>query len=637
MKIAHSIFILLVSYFTFSQKTVNEKQLTKSESKLFLQQELYSGMVFNQFGNNQVKSIYKVNQGLVKGKMIEYLFDIEFKNYQDTTELNKLNFDLTIKSNELEAIFPKHINIFNLAKDYLDYEIGGDKKWIALEKKNKQGKLKSKKKEIFDKYVQLVKSNDSSNLILFELNQEISIIKFKINKETQKPSFIGKKSKEFEQENFIADGNAIIYDSFGNKFGEGNFIKGSQNGAWVYYFNNGAKMADVNFLNGNGIISDSSGIPKNGREGLFNSYYKNGNPETIQTLKSGKFDGVYNSFYENGNKKQVSNYKEGELDGVYNSFYENGKPKDVRNYTAGKLNGLYSFYDENGNKKEVSNYKEGELDGVYNYYYENGKPKDVRNYTAGKLNGLYSFYDENGNKKEVSNYKSGEFDGLVTLFYENGNKKQVSNYKFGKLEGLETQYDDLGLKIIERNYSNGLLNGKLTFYEKAGVKNYEVETIKGKIHGPFVRYFENGKIYQKGLIDTTFAPNIFFKIYFKLPEKDEVNKVYLQKIKEVSEYNEDGSIKFHYFFNKDGTKKKPKVVLNSAELNKSYKCECCKAKINGVINGYMADGTKNSISVLSLFDDELLPQLASLGFANKYDFFRSVFPYCTLKCARTCH
>ena len=89
-------------------------------------------MVFNQFGNDQVKSIYQVNQGLVKGKMIEYLFDIEFKNYQDTAELNKLNFDLTIKSNELEAISLKHINIFNLAKDYLYYEIGGDKKWIAL-------------------------------------------------------------------------------------------------------------------------------------------------------------------------------------------------------------------------------------------------------------------------------------------------------------------------------------------------------------------------------------------------------------------------------------------------------------------------------------------------------------------------
>ena len=147
MKIAHSIFILLVSYFTFSQKTVNETQLTKSESKLFLQQELYSGMVFNQFGNNQVKSIYQVNLGLVKGKMIEYLFDIEFKNYQDTAELNKLNFQLTTKSNDLEAIIQDSINTYKLAMDYLNYEIGGNKKWIDLEIKNQEGKLKSKKKE----------------------------------------------------------------------------------------------------------------------------------------------------------------------------------------------------------------------------------------------------------------------------------------------------------------------------------------------------------------------------------------------------------------------------------------------------------------------------------------------------------
>ena len=195
MKIAHSIFILLVSYFTFSQKTVNETQLTKSESKLFLQQELYSGMVFNQFGNNQVKSIYKVNQGLVKGKMIEYWYVSWFNSshYQDTAELNKLNFQLTTKSNDLEAIIQDSINTYKLAMDYLNYEIGGNKKWIDLEIKNQEGKLKSKKKEIFDKYVQLVKSNDSSNLILFELNQEISIIKFKINRETKKPSFIGKK------------------------------------------------------------------------------------------------------------------------------------------------------------------------------------------------------------------------------------------------------------------------------------------------------------------------------------------------------------------------------------------------------------------------------------------------------------
>ena len=544
MKIAHSIFILLVSYFTFSQKTVNETQLTKSESKLFLQQELYSGMVFNQFGNNQVKSIYQVNLGLVKGKMIEYLFDIEFKNYQDTAELNKLNFQLTTKSNDLEAIIQDSINTYKLAMDYLNYEIGGNKKWIDLEIKNQEGKLKSKKKEILDKYEQLVQSKNSADRILSEKRKAIREVNQKIKKETQKkPSFIGKKSKEFEQVNFIAEGNAIIYDSLGNKFGEGNFIKGLQNGAWVYYFNTGEKLADVNFLNGDGDDLGKTGIPKNGRDGLFNLFYKNGNPEE-------------------------------------------SKP-----YKAGKLNGLCTFYYENGNKEEVSNYTAGKLEGVFNSFYENGKPKDVRN------------------------YKAGEFAGVYNTFYENGKPKEVGNYKAGKLDGLTTNYNEMGLKTMEINYSDGRQNGKSTEY-KNGVKTVEAQYINGKMHGPFVIYFENGKIYQKGMIDST----------------------YLEKsgIKDILEYNEDGSIKTHKFFNKDGTENKPKVVLNSAELNKSYKCKCCKATINGIKNGYTADG-----SVYSFLNEAtveyLEPLVVSLGFSNIYDYWRSEFKYCTLKCARTCY
>ena len=595
MKIAHSIFILLVSYFTFSQKTVNETQLTKSESKLFLQQELYSGMVFNQFPNNQVKSIYQVNQGFVKGKMIEYWYVSWFNSshYQDTAELNKLNFQLTTKSNELEAIIQDSINTYKLAIDYLNYEIGGNEKWIDLEIKNKEGKLKSKKKEIFDKYEQLVQSKNSANRILSEKRKAIREVNQKINKETQKkPSFIGKKSKEFEQVNFIAEGNAIIYDSLGNKFGEGNFIKGLQNGAWVYYFNTGEKQADVNYLNGNGSDLGKTGIPENGREGLFNSYYKNGKPERISNYKAGKLDGVFNTFYENGNKQEVSNYTEGKLEGVFNYFYENGKPKVVSNYKAGELSGIAALFYENGNKQEVLNFKDGKLDGLCTFYYENGKPK------------------------QVSNYKDGKLDGVYKSFYENGKPEEVSNYKDGELEGLETEYNDLGLKEGEINYSDGRLNGKSTFYEK-GVKITELQYIKGKIHGPFVYYFENGKIYRKGMIDSTYLVN--------------------NGIKEDLEYNEDGTIKAHKFFNKDGTEKKPKVVLNSAEFNKSYKCKCCKATINGIKNGYTANGSEGSESGDKYIVEELQPWAEMLGSTNIYDFCRSIYKYCTLKCARTCY
>ena len=470
MKIVHSIFFLLLSYFTFSQKTVNETQLTKSESKLFLEQELYSGMVFNQFPNNQVKSIYQVDQGLVKGKMIEYRYDSLFKslNYQDTAELNKLNFQLTTKSNELESKIKDSINTNKLTMDYLNYDIGGNEKWIALQIKNKEGKLKSKKKEIFDKYEQLVQSKNSANHILSEIRKAIHEVNQKINKETQKPSFIGKKSKEFEQVNFIEEGNTIIYDSLGNKFGEGNFIKGLPNGAWVYYYNNGAKMAAFNYLvpHLEGWFFDGTGFPMYGIEGLFNS------------------------FYENGNKKEVSIYKEGKLDG------------------------LRTFYYENGNKKEVSNYTAGELDGVYNSFYENG------------------------NKEVISNYKSWKLNGLRTLYYENGNKKEVCIYKEGKLDGLCTAYNEIGLKTYEINYSDDLSNGKTTVYNN-GVKTKEVQFIKGNIHGPVFNYFENGKIESKFMIDSTYLYHAGIKGDFY-------------------EYNENGSLKTHRFFNKDGSEAIPK-------------------------------------------------------------------------------
>jgi antitoxin component YwqK of YwqJK toxin-antitoxin module len=551
MKIAKLLFLLFLSYFTFSQKTVNETELTKSESKLFLQQELYSGMVVNRFANNQVKSIYQVNQGLVKGQLIEYWYDSEFKsvNYQDTAELNKLNFQLVTKSNQLEGKIQDSIQANKVSLDYLNYEIGGNEKWIALEIKNKEGKLKSKKKEVFDKYEQLVQGKNSANRILSETRKAIREVNQKIIKETQKPTFKGKKSKELEQVNFIAEGNAIIYDSLGNKFGEGKFIKGLQNGAWVYYFNNGAKMAEVNFLNGDGGNIGSSGIPKNGRDGLFNSFYKNGNPEAINPYKSGK------------------------------------------------LNGLSTFYYENGKKRTVSNYKAGELDGLYNTYYENG------------------------NKNQVSNFKDGKLDGLANLFYENGNKADISNYKAGQLDGQRTQYNDLGLKTSETNYSNGRQNGKMTMYEN-GLKTFDWQYTNGTLHGPRAAYYENGKIKIKATIDSTYL------------EAGGLKGDYYH-------YNEDGSIKFHEFYNKDGSFRTIKAVGNdnftNAELNKSYKCKCCKATINGLKNGIDSKGSE-----FDIYAEEACKSNINfgtiLGYSNCYDYFRnSVYKYCTLKCARTCY
>ena len=106
-------------------------------------------------------------------------------------------------------------------------------------------------------------------------------------------------------------------------------------------------------------------------------------------------------------------------------------------------------------------------------------------------------------------------------------------------------------------------------------------------------------------------------------------------------YNEDGTIKFHEFYNKDGTFKTIKAAgndnLTNAELNKSYKCKCCKATINGLKNGINSEGNE-----FDIYAEEACKSNINfgtiLGYSNCYDYFRnSVYKYCTLKCARTCY
>jgi len=378
------------------------------------------------------------------------------------------------------------------------------------------------------------------------------------------------------QTNGLKEGKTIIYDSLGNKFGEGNFIKGLQNGAWVYYFNTGEKKADVNFLNGDGGNKGATGIPKNGREGLFNSYYKNGKLDQVSNFKAGKQDGLSTFYYENGNKHQVLNY------------------------TAGKLDGLATFYYENGKLKEVSNFKADKLDGLATFYYENGKLKEVSNFKADKRDGLCTFYDENGNKDQVSNRTAGEKNGLTTFYYENGNKDQVLNYTAGKLDGLATFYYETGALMQKRNYSNG------------------------KEHGDYVSYYENGKIKNKEKVDTT-------------------SLALYNLIGDWYEYNEDGSINNHGFAHRSGKidydkNLEKKSQIPQSELNKPFKCKCCKAAINGFAGTYNSEGREFEENYFMFEMIGYDPISKVYGFTNIYEYMRKeIYKYCTLKCARTCY
>jgi len=501
---------------------VNEVDLTNSDNKLFLGQYLYSGMVVNRFENNQVKSIYQVNQGLVKGQMTSYWFDSEYKSsdFLDTTEINRLNIQLSNKSNQVEGGIQDSIKSFKEAMDYLNYEVGGKEKLVVLVKKNKEGKLNPKKKEVFDNYEKLVQIQDKALRQLSELRRSITDVNQKILTETKKPSYKGNKSKEFEQINFIAEGKAIIYDSLGNKYGEGVLIKGLENGNWIYWFKSGNKLKVSNYKAGL-LVRDTA-------------FYETGEIQSVLIYNSDLRDESFIFYDKIGNKKLVSHKKDGLGIVMVTGYYDNGIKKNVLNFKADSLDGLCTSYYENGNTEEVLNYKEGLFDGLCTSYYENGNKKLVRNYHAGLLDGVSIDYDENGKKKKVENYKADILNGLCTSYYKNGNTEIALNYKEGLVDGLSTTHYENGKKKLLENYLSGVLEGLQTSYYENGNTEKAVNYINNEMNGSFKMYHSNGKLWMRGIIN---------------PRSLALNRL----IGEYFQYTKEGVLELHNKYQMDGT------------------------------------------------------------------------------------
>lgn len=85
-------------------------------------------------------------------------------------------------------------------------------------------------------------------------------------------------------------------------------------------------------------------------------------------------NGVYKTYYSNGQTKQESFYTNDELDGVEKGWYENGQLKFEKHYKKGIKRGNWKFWYENGVVQRIVQYnEEGQMDGYDVSFLENGK------------------------------------------------------------------------------------------------------------------------------------------------------------------------------------------------------------------------------------------------------------------------
>jgi antitoxin component YwqK of YwqJK toxin-antitoxin module len=106
----------------------------------------------------------------------------------------------------------------------------------------------------------------------------------------------------------------------------------------------------INYSNGTiiGTVKDYFISGKLQMEGTFNSY-----------LHKDCKNGLFTYYYENGKKKIEENYLNGKRNGKYTSWYPSGTKKEVVDFVNGLIHGCYYKWDENGNCIEGSAERHG--------------------------------------------------------------------------------------------------------------------------------------------------------------------------------------------------------------------------------------------------------------------------------------
>lgn len=229
------------------------------------------------------------------------------------------------------------------------------------------------------------------------------------------------------------------------------------------------------------------------------SAYKNGNAEIIHYLPNKNDTLTYRKevFYESGKINYTGNFSKGIKEGVWTWWYENGNKKDKCKYEKGfYVDTVYHWY-ENGNLKQVEivagrNVRSDgccQCNGTIIRYYENGKLKEIFTSIKDKIQGKFTSYDEKGSWK-VRTYKNDSLCGpTIEHFIDSDNIKTivVGQYINNEETGLWKWYDKDSILILTAVYVNGILKGE------------------------YIRYFPNGKIKQKGIMeDGEFQGEVYY-------------------------------------------------------------------------------------------------------------------------------
>ena len=256
-------------------------------------------------------------------------------------------------------------------------------------------------------------------------------------------------------------------------------VNNLRQGAWKVF---GDMLDDHKFKNDQ--LVEEGEYQNNRKQGVWVTYFPNGQEHTIIDYRNGRPNGDYKVFYENGQLEEEGTWSRNRNTGDFKRFYENGsKHQEFVFNISGKRDGVQKYYHDNGQLMIVGTIEDGKEVGEFKEYYKDGSLKSVKYFDEpGKVNHEKTkTYKEQGNpvatKVEIETVdptkvakveqgaKQNEAEKKINPFNGNGNhtlynsNRQISQKGFFKnyklIDGLYYKYDENGiLKNIEK-YKNG--------------------------------------------------------------------------------------------------------------------------------------------------------------------------------------
>jgi antitoxin component YwqK of YwqJK toxin-antitoxin module len=115
--------------------------------------------------------------------------------------------------------------------------------------------------------------------------------------------------------------------------------------------------------------------------------------ETINQKLNGNKEGLWITYYANGNKRSEGSFKAGIKHGEWILYHQNGNKQSEATFVNGLYTGYYVSYHENGRKFREGNYNQyqgnsadGRKEGVWYQYEADGKTVNAQiTYKRGRV------------------------------------------------------------------------------------------------------------------------------------------------------------------------------------------------------------------------------------------------------------